>query len=140
MKYWDSSALVALVVHESHSQAVRHLVEQDRDFITWWATPVECYSALSRLQRSNLLKEHEISSVRMRLELLSNEMDLVAPTKKLRERALRLLSLHPLSAADALQLAAALRWSHEETAGVGFVSLDDRLRAAASAEGFMVLP
>jgi len=57
-----------------------------------------------------------------------------------RARAARLLSLHPLRAADALQLAAALVWCRERTAEAPFVCLDDRLRLAAAREGFRVLP
>jgi predicted nucleic acid-binding protein len=64
----------------------------------------------------------------------------VSPAEELRDRAMRLLDLHPLSAADALQLAAALDWCGERTAGAGFVCLDQRLRAAATLEGFDVYP
>jgi predicted nucleic acid-binding protein len=66
-------------------------------------------------------------------------MDVVAPTLRLREAAGRALAAHPLRAADALQLAAALVWSHEGS-GEAFVCLDDRLRDAARREGFEVLP
>lgn len=44
------------------------------------------------------------------------------------------------SAADALQLAAALDWCDGNTCGESFVCLDDRLRGAAALEGFRVLP
>ncbi len=64
----------------------------------------------------------------------------VSPAEELRDRATRLLDLHPLSAADALQLAAALDWCGERTLGAGFVCLDQRLRAAAMLEGFDVYP
>ena len=67
----------------------------------------------------------------------SKEVD---PSNQLRDRAARLLDLHPLRAADALQLAAALDWCEERTAGAGFVCLDQRLRAAATREGFDVYP
>jgi len=45
-----------------------------------------------------------------------------------------------LRVADALQLAAALVSSEVTPRGDGFVTLDDRLRTAARAEGFAVLP
>lgn len=64
----------------------------------------------------------------------------VRPSDEVRARAMRLLSIHPLRAADALQLAAALVWCRERTAGAGFVCLDGRLREAAGREGFEVLP
>ncbi len=47
---------------------------------------------------------------------------------------------HPLSAADALQLAAGLLWADGRPAHHDFVCLDQRLREAAQREGFRVLP
>ena len=64
----------------------------------------------------------------------------VPPTLKLRETAGRLLGVHPLRAADALQLAAALVWCEGQTSEETFVCLDQRLRDAARREGFRLLP
>jgi predicted nucleic acid-binding protein len=50
---------------------------------------------------------------------------------------MRVLRLHALRAADALQLAAALEWSGSPAAGV-IVSFDERLAQAAAREGFEV--
>jgi hypothetical protein len=50
------------------------------------------------------------------------------------------LRAHPLRAADALQLAAALMWCDEAPTGETLVCLDDRLRDAARREGFAILP
>ena len=55
---------------------------------------------------------------------------------RVRDRADRLLSIHALSAADALQLAAALSSLEEKTHGFGFVTLDEHLADAAAKEGF----
>ena len=52
----------------------------------------------------------------------------------------RLLAVHPLRAADAFQLAAALQWCGGRTKDVGFVSFDARLREAGYREGFTLLP
>jgi len=75
-----------------------------------------------------------------RLRALVELADTVAPTDELRRRAARLVAVHPLRAADALQLAAALLWCEEQPHTEGFVSLDDRLRDAARNEGFDVKP
>lgn len=48
------------------------------------------------------------------------------------------MRLHPLRAADALQLAAALVLSDFEPRTLPFVTLDDRLASAARREGFEV--
>ena len=61
------------------------------------------------------------------------------PGGKLRERARRLLEIHPLRAADSLQLAAALIACEENPQSLFFVTLDRRLKDAAEKEGFGVL-
>jgi predicted nucleic acid-binding protein len=66
--------------------------------------------------------------------------DTVSPTDEVRRRAARLVAVHPLRAADALQLAAALLWCEEQPHNEVFVSLDGRLRDAARNEGFDVRP
>jgi hypothetical protein len=54
--------------------------------------------------------------------------------------AKRLLRVHPLRTADALQLAAALIACEGEPAGLGFMAFDERLRMAADREGLAVCP
>lgn len=63
----------------------------------------------------------------------------VVPAERVRDLAQGLVESHPLRAAEAMQLAAALVWSAESPRGRPFVSLDQRLAAAAAAEGFEVL-
>ena len=75
-----------------------------------------------------------------RLELLLDHSDTVAATEDVRRRAGRLLAVHPLGAADSLQLAAALVFCEDDPTGESFVCLDDRLRDASLSEGFQLLP
>ena len=75
-----------------------------------------------------------------RMRTIVEHADTVSPSDELRRRAARLLAVHPLRAADALQLAAALLWCEEQPHAEGFVSLDAKLRDAAHKEGFSVLP
>lgn len=63
----------------------------------------------------------------------------VLPSDEVRAVARRLLRVHVLRAADALQLAAALVWAGSP-AGHGFVTYDERLGLAARLEGFTVVP
>ncbi len=51
-----------------------------------------------------------------------------------------LLVRHPLRAADAIQLASALLLRRELNEPVTFAAYDDRLKAAARAEGLTVVP
>ena len=57
----------------------------------------------------------------------------------MRQRAIRLLRLHPLCGADALQLAAALTAASEDPTTLDLVTNDDRLSSAAHREGFHIL-
>jgi predicted nucleic acid-binding protein len=75
---------------------------------------------------------------RKRSERLFASVSHVVALEHVTERAIRLLDLHDLRAADALQLAAALVVSSERPQTVGFATLDQRLGLAARAEGFPV--
>jgi len=63
----------------------------------------------------------------------------VQPVQSARRAARRLLRVHPLRVADALQLAAALVGCEGNPATLEIVSLDDRLIDAARREGFPVV-
>jgi len=138
--FWDSSAVVPLLLAEARSSEMTALLRADRAPAIWWGSPVECRSALHRRRREDVLSPAGLADALGRLERFAEDVDVVAPTTRVRERAGRALAAHPLRAADALQLAAALVWSGDAAAGEEFVCLDDRLRDAARREGFEVLP
>ena len=138
--FWDSSALVPLLLPEDHSAALTAQLAADKDPTIWWATPLECQSAIQRRHRDKPLPHAALLSATERLRAVVELVDTVAPTDEVRRRAARLVAVHPLRAADALQLAAALIWCEEQPHGEGFVSLDARLRDAARSEGFDVTP
>lgn len=138
--FWDSSALVPLLVAERRSDDLTRLLSNDREVTVWWGMPVECLSALYRFHRETPLHQVALTLAIERMRALVEDADTVAPTDQVRRRASRLVATHPLRAADGLQLAAALIWCEEQPSGEGLVSLDERLRNAASREGFSVLP
>jgi predicted nucleic acid-binding protein len=138
--FWDSSALIPVLIAEARSAHMIALLASDRAPALWWAGPVECQSALHRRRREKILSPAALADALVRLDRLAEDVDVVTPKVPLRERAGRALAAHPLRAADALQLAAALVWVEDSPAGEGFVCLDDRLREAAGREGFQVLP
>lgn len=138
--FWDSSAVVPCLVAEARSAGLLSLLRSDPEMALWWASPVECQSALYRRHREGGLPAAVLQDALSRLVGLVEDADFVAPTNPLRERASRLLAAHPLRAGDALQLAAALAWCGEAPQGERFVCLDDRLREAGRREGFQILP
>ena len=140
MRFWDSSALVALLIFEPGTLRVASLLPSDSGMALWWATPVECYGALARAKRSGRVADSDVrTSERMLRSLLAHAVE-IDPWCEVRELAMQLAAKHPLRAADALQLAAALDWCNRDPRGESFVCLDDRLRGAAALEGFRVLP
>ena len=74
-----------------------------------------------------------------RLHALSTEWREIQPVKRVQQLATRLLRVHPVRAADALQLAAAIIASEDQPATLPFVTLDDCLAQAAEREGFPVV-
>lgn len=140
MKFWDSSALIPLCLTESSSEDIKQIVRSDEDIVVWWATRVECLSALARRQRERALSSEAERKSRSVLAAMASEWSEVLPGERLRKRAERLLLTHSLRTADAFQLAAALIWAEEAPQGLEFVCLDQNLREAASKEGFTLLP
>jgi uncharacterized protein len=140
MKFWDSSAIIPLCLKERTSEAIISLMKADEDVMVWWATRIECLSAFSRRRREGVLPSGDEAKARTVLAALAATWSEVQPTETVRLRAERLLSIHPLKTADALQLASALIWAQETPSGLDFVCLDQNLREAAIREGFSILP
>lgn len=140
MKFWDASALIPLCLQEQQSSALRKLAQEDGSIVAWWGSPVECLSALARLRREDGLSAVEEEQAQTILRALMNSWTEVEPSMLVREQAGRVLRLHPLRAADALQLAAALVWCQGDPIHHALISLDHRLREAARGEGFQILP
>lgn len=140
MKFWDISALMPLCLKEPQTEKIQSLVQKDDDLVAWWGTLIEGYSALARLRREQVLTGEEEGQSRQVFLRLSSQWTEIRPSNLVRDQASRVLLLHPLRAADALQLAAALVWSGSQTTSLEFVCLDHRLREAAAREGFQVIP
>jgi uncharacterized protein len=139
VKFWDSSAILPLLLDERASASVAAVYEDDERQIVWCLTEVEAVSALARRERQGG-KPVDVERARTTLKILSERWEEVTSVESVRTRAIRLLGTHGLRAADALQLAAALVFCDERTESLPFVCLDDRLAEAARKEMFPVLP
>lgn len=138
MKFWDSSALVPLLVTETDSARRTAVLQADREIAVWWGTLIECESALQRRLREGALDATSVRQARTRLATLAVAWHEVPPTAAVRTLAIRLLRTHALRAADAQQLAAALVLAHAGLSGLAFLSADTRLADAAEIEGLTV--
>jgi len=139
MRFWDASAIVPLLVSETSSRALQALAKQDSTMLVWWGSEVECASALARIERDGALDPRDAARVFERLRQLSGGWQEIEPSDVIRQAAIRFLRVHPLRAADALQLAAAYAAAEQRPASLDMVTLDERLAIAARKEGFVVL-
>jgi len=140
MKYWDASGIVPLLVRQARSQEMEQILIRDPEVVTWWGTPIECLSALMRLGREGRLAAEEVRHAERRLGVLCDGWDEVLPGEACRRVAERMLRVHPLRAADALQLAAAMIAADHDPSRLEFVCLDQRLSEAGRKEGFPPVP
>lgn len=139
MRFWDSSAVVSLLVADPGTRSTQTLLREDQGIVVWSATPVECASAIARLEREGALDEDAAVRALDRLSRLANAWHEIEATELLRETAVRCLRLHPLRAADALQLAAAIVAAQGPPSTLDVVTRDERLAAALRREGFRVI-
>jgi len=138
LRFWDSSAIVPLIIDEPGRSALLEMVESDPVMVVWWGTSVELVSAVSRREREGDLDAAVAAAAVDRVRRLERAWHQVTPGDPVRNRAQRLLRVHPLRSADSLQLAAALSIGGDDPASVRFVTLDGRLRDAAQREGLDV--
>jgi uncharacterized protein len=137
--FWDTSALVPLCCFQPQSAQARQAARTYSRQVVWWGTAIEAVSSLNQLTREGTLNPKESSQAFARLEYLRGRWNEVQPTDEVRDRAERLLRVHRLRAADALQLAAALVWCGDHPQGRTMIGADGHLSDAAGAEGFAVI-
>jgi predicted nucleic acid-binding protein len=140
VRFWDSSALVPLVVRQPASAQVEGWLGDDRSVVTWTLTPVELVSALRRLVREGALPERAARDAEEVTAELVGRVHVVADVERVKAIATRLLRVHTLRAGDALQLAAALVWTDGHPDRAVLHTFDRRLADAAAREGFRVIP
>jgi predicted nucleic acid-binding protein len=157
MRFWDSSAIVPLLVLEKETEQCIRAFQFDPEVMVWTMSKVEVFSALCRRFREGVLREIDFDSAKKRFrEGGLREIDFDSAKKrmndffdiafeivslpKVKDRALRLLQVHQLRAADAMQLASVLVATQEDPSRVQIMSFDDRLTLAAKREGFIVNP
>jgi uncharacterized protein len=138
--FWDSSAVVPLVVDQEMSARMVDWVAADAAIVLWTLTPVEVVSALRRLVREQALEEELAHRAEARLGEIVDASQVVIDVEPVKTLGIRLLRVHPLRAFDALQLGAALHWAEGHPQGRTLHTLDRRLAVAAQREGFIVPP
>ena len=139
MRFWDSSALIPVFLVERTSDWARKVMNSDPGVIVWALTRVELMSAIERRRREDPDLSARLSDARSEVQKTCNIWIEIAMIETVREHAESVLAAHPLRAADALQLGAALVAAAGNPETLQFVTLDRRLAVAAEREGFPVL-
>jgi uncharacterized protein len=142
-RFWDSSAIVPLLVEEPHSAGARDLYRVNPALVVWQYTHTEVVSAITKLVRQGDLDAVGRDLALRHLDSLARRWIVVEALDRKaldeeRDRAQDLMLRHPLRSGDALQLAAALDYfdpPHKH----GFVVVDRTLATAAASEGLNVL-
>jgi predicted nucleic acid-binding protein len=138
MRFWDSSAVVPLLFPQPASPRVEQWWTEDSALALWTMTPVEITSAVWRLVRERAISDSDARAAEGRAHELAEASYRVADVEAVKPLARRLLRVHAMRAADALQLGAALLWAAGQPHGKTLLTLDTRLAAIARLEGFEV--
>jgi predicted nucleic acid-binding protein len=140
MRFWDSSALIPLLIREDSSEQMRQLLASDHHILASAITPIEIQSSLWRRRHHQEMDADQHTTAEQAFGKLSESWSEIEDTPVTRQIALELITRHVLRAADALQLAAAVVACGKDPQSLSFVTLDRDLAAAARSEGFPVLP
>jgi hypothetical protein len=132
--------LAPLLVDEPSTPAIRELLASDPDVLVWMFTGVELLSVLGRLGRAMPALADVLPGIRLEAMDLFKVWAAVTHVEGVRRRAERLVGVHPLSAAGAMQLGAALLASGDRPETLEMVTLDQPLARCARLEGFRVVP
>ena len=132
--------MVAFVLDEPQTSRLSEVLEKDTGLAIWWCTEIEFQSAVARQMREKRMSGGQTAAALRRFEHLARAAHEVPPRERTRRIARRLVRVHPLKAADAFQLAAALSLAEDAPENLGFVCLDTKLGEAAAREGLRLLP
>lgn len=132
--FFDASALVKRYVRELETDRVLALLSGATPVVSR-LTEVEIASALARRLREGSLARDAHDSARASLMSDLQRISVLELSSTVVRRARDLVGRHPLRAGDALQLASCLEFRERVGAPVDLVAYDDRLVAAATAEG-----
>lgn len=142
MSFWDASAVIPLCIREPGlSDEMWGLMREQSLVVAWWGTPVELASVLMQQVRLGTITLEAAQRAMDVVEKLRDAWAEIVASRGCYFRALHVTRHHELPVASVMQLAAALTWVKPRPPDkYAFVSLDPKLREAATLEGFRILP
>jgi uncharacterized protein len=139
VRFWDTSALIPLVVAEAGSARAERWLREDPRVVVWTLTRVELLSALARRRRTDPSAAPRLVTARREVVRAWEGWFEITAVEVVRRHAERIVETHALRAADALQIGAALVAAEDGPEGLQFVTFDSSQAIAAEREGFHVL-
>ena len=137
LAFWDSSALVKLLVEEAGTDIAVTLWDESAGVVASRLSVPEMSAALSAAERGGRIDRARGRVARNEWSRYLGALEIVEISSGIADAAATLAVAHPLSGADAIHLATALALRDTELA---FATWDHRLAAAGSAEGLAVVP
>jgi predicted nucleic acid-binding protein len=138
--YLDTSAMVKLVVPEAGTGEIRRLWARVEDPYVSLIGYTELRAAVASAFRGGRLDRASSAGLRELLEVLWARVVTIEVDEPLVRAAGDLAARHGLRAFDAIHLASAFSVAGGSPGSTAFITFDARLREAAAAEGFQVLP
>ena len=137
LAFWDSSALVKLLVEEAGTDLAIALWDEAAGVVASRLAVPELSAALASAERSGRIDRAGARIARDEWRRYLDALDVVEVSADIADHAAGLAVAHPLSGADAVQLATALALSESELV---LATWDRRLATAALAEGLAIVP
>jgi len=137
--YAESSAVLAWLLGETKSKAVRSILAQADAVIASDLTLIECDRVLIRSAALKEMTEKQATRRRARLNAAAAHWNLLRIAPEITDRARRPFPIEPVRTLDALHLASALLAS-SATDEYAILTLDERLRQNAVEMGLAVRP
>lgn len=137
LAFWDSSALVKLLVEEPGTDVAVALWDESAGVVASRLSVPEMSAALAAAECGGRVDRARARVARKEWHRYLVALDVVELSAEIADHAAGLAVAHPLSGADAVHLATALALGDGE---VVLATWDRRLAAAAAAEGLSVVP
>jgi predicted nucleic acid-binding protein len=137
--YAESSAVLAWLLDEDTAPAVRRLLGGAEIIVASDLTLIECDRVLIRAVTVGELTEAEAADRRAQLSAAASHWHVLRMAQEIIDRSRQPFPGEPVRTLDAIHLASALT-ARAAIAGLGLLSLDDRVRSAAKKLGIDVLP
>lgn len=103
MIYWDTSAIIPLIIDESTSIKCNEVLANYPDHVTSFLTEVECHSAINRRIREGSISTNMFPNIISALDKILGSMTIVNMSPVITEESKRFLSSYNIRAFVSIQ-------------------------------------